>query len=90
MQDSPLSRLVPPLGPEDAWAAAVDDVLAHPAQLELVFQPIVSLQDVKIVGYEALSRFRLPPDLPPDLWFAAADWPTCSWRRATCAPWCSS
>lgn len=48
-------------------------VLADSASLRLLFQPIVSLQDAVIVGYEALSRFDGPPGLTPDLWFAAAD-----------------
>lgn len=48
-------------------------VLTDPSSLQLVFQPIVSLQDGVVVGYEALSRFSGPPELTPDLWFAAAD-----------------
>ena len=55
------------------WDGLVEGVLRDPARLELVFQPIVSLQDAVIVGYEALSRFSGPPGLTPDLWFAAAD-----------------
>jgi len=58
---------------EDTWVRLVDGVLAEAASLELVFQPIVSLHDAVIVGYEALSRFDGPPGLTPDLWFAAAD-----------------
>lgn len=58
-------------GPD--WARLIPDVLADPTRLTLVFQPIVSLQDGLIVGYEALSRFDGPPGLPPDQWFAAAD-----------------
>lgn len=55
------------------WRQLVDGVLTDPARLQLHFQPIVSLQDAVIVGYEALSRFDGPPGLTPDLWFAAAD-----------------
>lgn len=47
--------------------------MADPAQLTLVFQPIVSVADACVVGYEALSRFAGSPSLTPDLWFAAAD-----------------
>ena len=60
-----------PLLPD--WSRLVGEVLADPSSLRLVFQPIVSLQDGVIVGYEALSRFAGPPGLTPDLWFAAAD-----------------
>ena len=59
--------------PVSGWAGLVAGVLADPGRLELVFQPIVSLQDAVVVGYEALSRFTGPPGLTPDLWFAAAD-----------------
>lgn len=63
-----------PAGPSPArWSRLVDDVLAEPARLQLVFQPIVSLQQGLVVGYEALSRFDGPPGLTPDRWFAAAD-----------------
>ena len=69
--------LVPPQRPavltEQDWEGLVDGALADPDRLTLVFQPIVSLQDAVIVGYEALSRFTGPPGLTPDLWFAAAD-----------------
>lgn len=60
-----------PDGPD--WPRLVAAVLAEPERLRLVFQPIVSLQDATIVGYEALSRFDGPPGLSPDRWFAAAD-----------------
>ena len=59
--------------PEVPWVRLVDDVLRDPTRLELVFRPIVSLQDAVVVGYEALSRFAGPPALTPDRWFAAAD-----------------
>lgn len=55
------------------WARLVSEVLADPSRLCLVFQPIVSLQQAVIVGYEALARFDGPPGLTPDLWFRAAD-----------------
>ena len=60
-------------GSAQDWPRLVGEVLAAPSSLKLVFQPIVSLQDGIIVGYEALSRFAGPPGLTPDLWFAAAD-----------------
>ncbi len=51
---------------EPDWARLVGQVLADPRRLVLVFQPIVSLQDGLVVGYEALSRFDGPPALTPD------------------------
>ena len=39
---------------------------------DLVLQPIVDLQRAEVVGYEALSRFRGPPNATPDRWFQAA------------------
>lgn len=58
---------------EPHWERLVEGVLTDPTRLELVFQPIVSLQEALVVGYEALSRFHGPPELSPDQWFAAAD-----------------
>lgn len=70
----------PPRGlvrpPEDRslnWPKLIRGVLGKPARLELVFQPIVSLGDATIVGYEALARFPDTPAITPDRWFAAAD-----------------
>jgi len=37
-----------------------------------VFQPIVTLRDLRLAGVEALSRFPGPPAQPPDRWFADA------------------
>ncbi|MGN6302016.1 MAG: EAL domain-containing protein [Angustibacter sp.] len=58
---------------DQVWRRRVETVLADPKQLTLVFQPIVSVADAAVVGYEALSRFAGSPSLTPDLWFAAAD-----------------
>jgi EAL domain-containing protein (putative c-di-GMP-specific phosphodiesterase class I)/CheY-like chemotaxis protein len=41
-------------------------------QPSLVFQPVVDLQDRRVVGVEALARFLLEPQHPPDAWFDAA------------------
>ncbi len=70
------SPVVPAAGPpldEAEWARLVPEVLRRPEALRLLFQPIVSLQDAVVVGYEALSRFDGPVGLTPDRWFAAAD-----------------
>ena len=45
-------------------------LLADPDDLTLVFQPIVDLAAVRVVGYEALSRF--PGTAGPGVWSAAA------------------
>lgn len=40
---------------------------------ELLFQPIVRLQDGRCTGLEALTRFSLEPVQGPERWFADAD-----------------
>ncbi|HEX8432738.1 MAG TPA: EAL domain-containing protein [Longimicrobium sp.] len=40
--------------------------------LAMVFQPIVSLASMSVVGVEALARFTAPP-VRPDAWFARAE-----------------
>ncbi len=56
-----------------AWDEALRDVLAG-VGLRTVYQPIVDLARLTVVGYEALSRFDHPaaPGRGPDDWFAAA------------------
>ena len=49
---------------------AVMRILRAADELEIVFQPIVGLQRLECVGYEALARF--PDGRPPDVWFAEA------------------
>src|SRR4051812_34484621 len=41
-------------------------------QPAVVFQPVVDLQDRRVIGVEALARFVLEPHHPPDAWFGAA------------------
>jgi EAL domain-containing protein (putative c-di-GMP-specific phosphodiesterase class I) len=40
--------------------------------LRMVFQPIVEIQSMRTVGYEALARFDIEPRRPPDVWFGEA------------------
>jgi EAL domain-containing protein (putative c-di-GMP-specific phosphodiesterase class I)/CheY-like chemotaxis protein len=44
----------------------------QPGGIVPVFQPIMEIGTRRIVGYEALARFRVEPQRPPDQWFAAA------------------
>jgi EAL domain-containing protein (putative c-di-GMP-specific phosphodiesterase class I) len=44
-------------------------VLTENGALTMVFQPIVTLRDNDLVGFEALARFTGPPDQPANLWF---------------------
>ncbi len=39
---------------------------------EMVFQPIYHMREQRIVGLEALCRFRIEPRQPPDVWFERA------------------
>lgn len=48
------------------------ELIARPAAIQPVFQPIVSLVSGEAVGFEALARFDGKPALPPSWWFAQA------------------
>ncbi len=41
-------------------------------QMSMVFQPIMTLSDRAVVGFEALARIHAAPHRPPDAWFAEA------------------
>jgi EAL domain-containing protein (putative c-di-GMP-specific phosphodiesterase class I)/CheY-like chemotaxis protein len=41
-------------------------------QPSVVFQPVVDLQDRRVIGVEALARFLVEPRNSPDAWFDAA------------------
>src|SRR3954464_5594964 len=50
--------------------------LLQPGAIRAVFQPIVRLAGLDVIGYEGLSRFPPPPGLvalPPDVTLAAAE-----------------
>lgn len=53
-------------------ATAADEVLPNPASICSVVQPIVRLDDLMVIGYEALARVDSEPLLPPDRWLARA------------------
>ncbi|HVL06639.1 MAG TPA: EAL domain-containing protein [Acidimicrobiales bacterium] len=50
----------------------IEKVLAEDL-VSMVFQPIVSLVDGRLVGVEALARFDAEPRRPPNEWFAEAN-----------------
>ncbi len=47
-------------------------MLSRPDCQRSVFQPILSLADARVAGYEGLSRFVAEPVRAPDRWFAEA------------------
>ena len=65
------ARHVTTLSPEEQ-RDAVRALLANPAQLTPVFQPMVSLASGRILGYEALARFDDPSGRSPTEWFTLA------------------
>ncbi len=65
------ARHVTILSPEQQ-REAVRNLLSNPEHVIPVFQPIVSLSDGRIVGYEALTRFGGSSDRTPHEWFTMA------------------
>ena len=65
------ARHVTTLSPEQQRKAA-QELLAEPERLITVFQPIVSLSEGVVVGYEALTRFQDPSGRTPEEWFTLA------------------
>ena len=51
---------------------AITAVLSDPETIQTVFQPIVSLEDGRTMGFESLSRFLAKPQRPPDKWIGEA------------------
>lgn len=49
----------------------IEAVLTSDA-LRMVYQPIVSISDNAVVGFESLARFATEPNRPPDQWFNEA------------------
>jgi diguanylate cyclase (GGDEF)-like protein len=50
----------------------VRDLLELERPIEPVFQPVVSLGTGRVIGFEALARFRIAPQRAPHVWFAQA------------------
>lgn len=50
----------------------IAQVIDDPAALRPVFQPIVRMDTLKVMGHEALSRFELEPRRGPDQWIGEA------------------
>jgi len=50
----------------------IQDLIASPEAVSIVLQPIVRISDLRIHGFEALSRFHAQPQLGPDKWIAEA------------------
>jgi EAL domain-containing protein (putative c-di-GMP-specific phosphodiesterase class I) len=50
----------------------INGVLNQPSQLRIVHQPIVDLRDGRLAGVEALARFDVEPERPPEVWFGEA------------------
>lgn len=55
-----------------AERARVEAVLLDSGSPTTVFQPIVHLESATVWALEALSRFEVEPDRPPEEWFAEA------------------
>jgi EAL domain-containing protein (putative c-di-GMP-specific phosphodiesterase class I) len=49
----------------------LSDAMAE-RQPAIVYQPIFNLADMRVAGWECLSRFNLEPGRSPDLWFREA------------------
>jgi EAL domain-containing protein (putative c-di-GMP-specific phosphodiesterase class I) len=59
--------------PDAARKDGLDAILADPALIRPVFQPIVDLKRSTVVGFEMLARFAAEPHGTPLEWLAAAE-----------------
>ncbi|WP_141863476.1 EAL domain-containing protein [Arthrobacter sp. SLBN-53] len=66
------SVLLPDMAREDRLHQRLDAVLADPANLDIVFQPIVDLNTGDVTGFEGLCRFPTDGELSPKQWFDCA------------------
>ena len=60
------------LRPDRDARLRIEEVLADPGLVRPSYQPILSLIDGRVAGYEALARFATEPARPPSVWFAEA------------------
>jgi EAL domain-containing protein (putative c-di-GMP-specific phosphodiesterase class I) len=57
--------------PHKELKARLDEVLSND-RFTVFYQPIVDIRENRIVGHEALARFLVGPERPPDQWFLDA------------------
>ena len=71
---------------EEEWSTRVARIhaAARPGGLRTVFQPIVELEQDKPVGYEALTRFLIPSEPPPES--SSARHPKSGYARSSRSP----
>lgn len=67
-----VANVLTPNAADDLAARERIERALEPLGFNLVFQPIIDLEDGRCHGYEALARFPEEPARPPDLWFAEA------------------
>ena len=56
----------------DRQRAEIEELLSLPDPIVSVFQPVVSIANGRLIGYEALARFPSQSGRSPDSWFAQA------------------
>lgn len=60
--------------PVDLALVAMIDEVTSERRFHIVYQPVYSLRDGRLLAVEALARFDVEPYRTPDLWFAAAEY----------------
>ncbi len=50
----------------------IQEIIAADDSISIFLQPVMSIRDMSVHGYEALSRFHAHPPLRPDQWIAEA------------------
>ena len=51
----------------------IGEALSDPKAMDMAFQPIYEISSKRVVGFEALARFRPEPHRPPNEWFEEAE-----------------
>ncbi|NEX63427.1 sensor domain-containing phosphodiesterase [Noviherbaspirillum galbum] len=57
--------------PHQEMNARIDAILSEDS-FTVFYQPIIDIQENRVAGHEALARFLVSPDRPPDQWFVDA------------------